>query len=139
MASLFNFVRRRAADQKPQPPAFSTESVYPGPNVVETNPQFFERFCVWAGENDFSRPQFLLPQIRQTTRDGLYAIEERFLSSGLQAPSNAQIQAFGEWDYDLRWGSVSTCRDKSLPEIQFGSGCSATLDSIRAFHRYRVS
>lgn len=114
--------------------------LYPHGFVAEDNPRYFERFCVWAAANNFSVPEFLLPQIRRKTVDGDYAFERRFAASGLRPPTRREIDAFGFWEYQIRWGNVSSQISDTLPnKSQFNRDKVWKTDSVRDFHRYRVS
>jgi tRNA (mo5U34)-methyltransferase len=72
----------------------------------ERNPDFWTRFCVWCDQNGFSEPEFLLPQILRKTNISSFRFEQRF--HGDNAPSRAEIDSLGPWDYQIEWGAISS-------------------------------
>jgi 2-polyprenyl-3-methyl-5-hydroxy-6-metoxy-1,4-benzoquinol methylase len=132
MLSLFRTRKNPANDR--------AKWLYPHGFVAEDNPHYFERFCVWADNNNLSIPEFLLPQIRRKTADGDYAFERRFAASGLHPPTRREIDVFGTWEYQIRWRDVCSQVVDVLPsEAQFGRDRVWRTDDVRDFHRYRVS
>ena len=71
----------------------------------ERNPDFWTRFCVWCDLNEFSTPEFLLPQIIRQTNISPFRFEQRF--NGVK-PSLEAIQSLGPWDYQIEWSDISS-------------------------------
>ena len=86
------------------------KSLYPDGVVPESerNEAFYQRFCVWADENGFSVPEYLLPTIERKTAIGQFRFEQRFRKSGATPPSRDQIDALKPWVYHIEWADVTS-------------------------------
>ncbi|SEI97588.1 Methyltransferase domain-containing protein [Sphingobium sp. AP50] len=85
---------------------------------VETNNQFFTRFCLWADANDFNTAEFLLPQIQLKNELEPFLFEREFAAQGKVGPTQQQIAHHAPWEYQVEWGDVSTMgvrRDNEWP------------------------
>jgi 2-polyprenyl-3-methyl-5-hydroxy-6-metoxy-1,4-benzoquinol methylase len=72
----------------------------------ETNPDFWVRFCVWADDNEFSTPEYLLPQIVRQTNIAPFRFEQRHRNQAV--PTQDQVAALGPWDYQIEWANAAT-------------------------------
>jgi hypothetical protein len=76
--------------------------------IDETNKAFNTRFCVWANENGFNTPEFLLPIINRRTSIAPFRFERRFAASGARPPSKELVNSVGPWHYQIDWSGVTT-------------------------------
>jgi hypothetical protein len=101
--------------------------LYPdGLQPLESNDEFYSRFCAWARSYGFADPEYLLPQIWVDNDIGPFLYERRFAASDRPPPTRPMIESYAPWYYYVEWKDVSSIR-KEDSEI------------VLLFHRHRIS